>query len=67
MAGCIAYAGQGLLGGVLHMLGAAPHAAYCLPVEGQAESSAETRELDHMLATHFGWWDVLVGGKRPVA
>ena len=67
MAGCIAYAGRGFSEGVLHMLGAAPRAAYCLPIEGQAESSAETRELDHMLATHFGWWDVLVGGKRPVA
>jgi hypothetical protein len=66
MAGCIAYAGKGFSEGVLHMLGAAPRAAYCLPLEGQAESSAETRELDHMLATHFGWWDVLIGGRKPV-
>lgn len=67
MAGCIAYAGRGFSEGVLHMLGAAPRAAYCLPLEGQAESSAETRELDHMLATHFGWWDVLIAGKKPIA
>ena len=66
MAGCIAYAGKGFSEGVLHMLGSAPRAAYCLPVDGQTESSAETRELDHMLATHFGWWDVLTAGKRPV-
>lgn len=66
MAGCIAYAGRGFSEGVLHMLGAAPRAAYCLPLDGQTESSAETRELDHMLATHFGWWDVLTAGKRPV-
>ena len=66
MAGCIAYAGKGFSEGVLHMLGAAPRAAYCLPLEGQAESSAETRELDHMLATHFGWWDVLIGGRKAV-
>ena len=66
MAGCIAYAGKGFSEGVLHMLGAAPRAAYCLPLDGQAESSAETRELDHMLATHFGWWDVLTVGKKPV-
>ena len=66
MAGCIAYAGKGFSEGVLHMLGAAPRAAYCLPADGQAESTNETRELDHMLATHFGWWDVLVGGKKPV-
>ena len=67
MAGCIAYAGKGFSEGVLHMLGAAPRAAYCLPVDGQVESSAETRELDHMLATHFRWWDVLIAGRKPVA
>ena len=66
MAGCIAYAGKGFSEGVLHMLGAAPRAAYCLPADGQTESTNETRELDHMLATHFGWWDVLVGNRKPV-
>lgn len=66
MAGCIAYAGKGFSEGVLHMLGAAPRAAYCLPADGQTDSSNETRELDHMLATHFGWWDVLVGNRKPV-
>ena len=66
MAGCIAYAGKGFSEGVLHMLGAAPRAAYCLPADSQVESSNETRELDHMLATHFGWWDVLVGNRKPV-
>jgi hypothetical protein len=25
-----------------------------------------TRELDHMLAVHFGWWDVLIERKKPV-
>jgi hypothetical protein len=67
MAGCVAYAGKGFSEGVLHMLGAAPRAAYCLPADGQTESSTDTRELDHMLATHFGWWDVLIGAKKPVA
>ncbi len=66
MAGCIAYAGQGFSEGVLHMLAASRHAAYCLPVVGQAESTPETRELDHMLAVHFGWWDVLTEKKRPI-
>jgi hypothetical protein len=66
MAGCIAYAGKGFSDGVMHMLEASPHAAYCLPLPGQTEPSAETRELDHLMATHFGWWDVLVGQKRPV-
>ncbi len=67
MAGCIAYAGKGFSDGVLHMLNASPRAAFCLPVEAQADSSSETRELDHLLAAHFGWWDVIVGGKKPVA
>lgn len=66
MAGCIAYAGRGFSDGVLHMLNASPRAAYCLPIEGQADSTTDTRELDHLIAAHFGWWDVLVGAKRPV-
>jgi len=66
MAGCIAYAGQGFSDGVQHMLAASPHAAYCLPAAVQRESSPETRELDHLLAVHFGWWDVLIERKKPV-
>ena len=66
MAGCIAYAGKGFSPGVLHMLEASPHAAYCLPMHGQVECTPDTRELDHLLATHFGWWDVLVANKMPV-
>ena len=67
MTGCIVYAGKGFSEGVLHMLGAAPRAAYCLPAADQHDSSGETRELDHLMATHFGWWDILIGSKKPVA
>ena len=66
MAGCIAYAGQGFSAGVLHMLAASRDAAYCLPAAGQAESTPDTRELDHMLAVHFAWWDVLIDNKKPI-
>ena len=66
MAGCIAYAGQGFSDGVRHMLAASRHAAYCLPVEGQIDMTDATRELDHVLAVHFGWWDVLIEKKKPV-
>jgi hypothetical protein len=66
MAGCIAYAGKGFSEGVLHMLRASPHAAYCFPLTAQSHSTADTRELDHLLAMHFGWWDVLVAGRTPV-
>ena len=67
MAGCIAYAGKGFSDGVLHMLNASPRAAFCLPFEGQTHSSMDTRELDHLVAAHFGWWDVIVGPKAPVS
>ena len=67
MAGCIAYAGKGFSDGVLHMLNASPRAAFCLPFDGQTHSSTDTRELDHLLAAHFGWWDVIVGPKAPVS
>jgi len=66
LAGCIAYAGQGFSDGVRHMLAASRHAAYCLPIEGQSDMTDATRELDHMLAVHFGWWDVLIERKKPV-
>ena len=66
MAGCIAYAGTGFSPGVLHMLAASPHAAFCLPVIAQIESTNETRELDHLLAMHFGWWDVLTERRKPI-
>ena len=66
MAGCIAYAGQGFSAGVLHMLAASRDAAYCLPIDGQMETTTDTRELDHVLAVHFEWWDVLIEHKRPV-
>jgi hypothetical protein len=67
MSGCITYAGKGFSEGVLHMLRASPHAAYCLPISGQSDASADTQELDHALSAYFGWWDVLIGTKRPVA
>jgi hypothetical protein len=66
MAGCIAYAGQGFSQGVLHMLAASRDAAYCFPKADQAGPDPDTRELDHVLAVHFGWWDVLTEGRRPV-
>jgi hypothetical protein len=66
MAGCIAYAGQGFSDGVQHMLAASPHAAFCLPLAGQSEATTDTKELDHLLAVHFGWWDILTENKKPV-
>ena len=36
------------------------------PLKGQTQTTTETRELDHLLAVHFGWWDVLIERKKPV-
>jgi hypothetical protein len=66
MAGCVAYAGQGFSQGVLHMLAASRYAAYCLPLAGQTDTTSDTRELDHLLAVHFGWWDILTEKKRAL-
>jgi hypothetical protein len=64
MSGCVAYAGAGFSPGVIHMLEASELAAYCLPL-ADLTSSRATRELDHLLAMHYGWWDLLVAGKKP--
>lgn len=66
MAGCIAYGGRGFSQGVLHMLEGSPHAAYCLPSADQQDMSSDTQDLDHLLAMHFKWWDVLVGTRKPI-
>jgi hypothetical protein len=71
---CIVYAGTGFSEGVLHLLQSSELAAYCLPDEtlmrlprkagGSIDSG--TWQLDHVLAMTFGWWDIIVAGKRPM-
>ena len=58
--GFLAYAGKGWSRGVLHSLEASRLAAYCLPEPGQLRKSRQTRELDHMLAAVFGFWDLVL-------
>jgi hypothetical protein len=63
--GCLVYAGKGWSRGVLHSLEASRHAAYCLPERATMNRSKHTRELDHMLAATFGFWEqVLPASKR---
>jgi len=63
--GLLVYAGRGWSKGVLHSLEASRLAAYCLPDETTFHPSKVTRELDHMLAAIFGFWDqVLPPSKR---
>jgi hypothetical protein len=70
---CIVYAGTGFSEGVLHLLQSSELAAYCAPDEtllplprkgGSIDSG--TWQLDHVLAMTFGWWDLIVAGKRPL-
>jgi hypothetical protein len=71
---CVVYAGAGFSEGVLHLLQSSELAAYCLPDDtlmplprrpgGTIDSG--TWQLDHVLAMTFGWWDIIVGGKRPL-
>ncbi len=62
---CVVYAGTGFSEGILHMLAAAPSAAYCQPDPSTLASSDATRELDVALAMTFKWWDLIVRGKTP--
>ena len=63
--GCIVYAGEGFSTGVLHLLQASETAAYCLPDPDRLDRTKHTRELDHMLAVHFQWWEILVRHREP--
>ena len=75
MPGSIVYAGGGFSEGVLHLLQSSEYAAYCLP---DPETLASTKrkngepmnsgtwQLDHVIATGFGWWDLLTANKQPI-
>ena len=63
--GCLVYAGKGWSKGVLHSLEASRLAASCLPDRAALGRTKQTRELDHVLAAIFGFWDlVLPSAKR---
>jgi len=61
----IAYAGEGFSEGVLHLLQSSEYAAYCLPDPENLISTPDTKELDHILASVFGWWDIVLSDKTP--
>lgn len=62
--GFLAYAGEGFSPGVIHLLEGSPTAAYCQPQEG-LDRTANTRELDYILASTFDWWDLILT-KDPI-
>lgn len=57
--GCLVYAGEGWSEGVLHTLQGHRLAASCLPPSNLARTPA-TRELDHIVAAVFGFWDHVI-------
>ena len=64
---CLVYAGRGWSTGVLHTLEAARLAAHCSPdLKTYARSNA-TRELDDVLATTFGLWELVLARQRRFA
>ncbi|MGB3492380.1 MAG: PD-(D/E)XK nuclease superfamily protein, partial [Elainellaceae cyanobacterium] len=65
MPGCLVYAGEGFSEGVIHLLRSSYLAAYCFPDLHNIRPTSTTRELDHIMATVFGWWDVLIQNKSP--
>jgi hypothetical protein len=58
--GCLVYAGKGWSKGVLHSLEASRLACSCLPDAATFASNKQTRELDHILAATFGFWDLVL-------
>lgn len=66
MPGIIVYSGDGMSDGILHLLQASPHAAFCHP-ENDLAQTKDTMELDHLIAMTFGWWDILLGSKKAFA
>ena len=58
--GCLAYAGKGWSRGVLHTLEGSRLAAYCMPDKDTLAIGKHTRELDHMVASVFGLWEVVL-------
>jgi hypothetical protein len=62
--GCLVYAGPGWSRGVLHTLEGSRRAVYCLPERPTLARTSSTRELDHVLAAVFGFWDQVIPEAR---
>jgi hypothetical protein len=62
--GCLVYAGKGWSKGVLHSLEASRLACSCMPDAATLARSKQTRELDHILAAIFGFWDLVLPPSR---
>jgi hypothetical protein len=63
--GVVVWDGEGFSDGVVQMLRGSKRAAWCRPDPNKLEPSSDTRELDHIIASVFGWWDIVLRGKSP--
>ena len=64
--GCLVYAGQGWSTGVLHTLEGSRNAVFCDP-PGDHQRGGKTIELDHVLASVFGLWSLVIPEQRRFA
>ena len=60
----LSYAGGGWSVGVLHMLQGSVHGVACSPNSDDLARTPATLELDHIVASVFGWWDIVTVKKR---
>ena len=67
----LVYSGDGFSHGVIHLLQSSELACNATPQEladlGNYTQHDGTKELDHILAMRFNWWDLLVANKQPVS
>lgn len=62
--GCLVYAGQGWSKGILHTLEGSRNAVFCDPPERGHRDPTKTVELDYVLASVFGLWEVVISDER---
>ena len=60
----LTYAGTGWSEGVLHMLQGSRFAVACWPDPANLKRTKYTLELDHIVASVFGWWDIVAPPRR---
>lgn len=65
--GCLVYAGEGWSSGVLHTLDGSRNAVFCDPPDNNQRDATKTIELDHVLASVFGLWSVVIPEARRFA
>jgi hypothetical protein len=62
--GCLVYAGEGWSSGVLHTLDGSRNAVFCDPPTDNRRDAVKTIELDHVLASVFGLWSLVIPDER---